>query len=48
MNDVGFPSMGVFSTSIAADRDRAVAAGATPLAEPIVTEVGGRPDWPWP
>ncbi|MEU2577721.1 hypothetical protein ACIP3B_33830 [Streptomyces anulatus] len=34
--------MGVFSTSIAADRDRAVAAGATPLAEPIVTDVGGR------
>ncbi|MFJ8659373.1 VOC family protein [Streptomyces sp. NPDC093795] len=42
MNDVGFPSMGVFSTSIEADRDRAVAAGATPLAEPIVTDVGGR------
>ncbi|MFD7126465.1 MULTISPECIES: hypothetical protein [Streptomyces] len=42
MNDIGFPSMGVFSTSIAADRDRAVAAGATPLAEPIVTDVGGR------
>ncbi|MCX4604684.1 hypothetical protein OG402_29910 [Streptomyces anulatus] len=41
-NDVGFPSMSVFSTSIAADRDRAVAAGATPLAEPIVTYVGGR------
>lgn len=43
MNDVGFPSMGVFSASIAADRDRAVAVGATPLAEPIVTDVGGRP-----
>ncbi|WP_405469268.1 hypothetical protein [Streptomyces anulatus] len=32
-NDVDFPSMGVFSTSSAADRDRTVAAGATPLAE---------------
>ncbi|MER6017140.1 hypothetical protein [Streptomyces anulatus] len=42
MNDVGFPSMSVFSTSIAADRDRAVAVGATTLAEPIVTDVGGR------
>ncbi|MFJ9183130.1 hypothetical protein [Streptomyces sp. b84] len=44
--------MSVFSTSIAADRDRAVAVGATPLAEPIVTYVGGRRpatgDWPWP
>ncbi|MEU3900087.1 hypothetical protein [Streptomyces sp. NPDC045251] len=42
MNDVGFPSMGVFSTSIEVDRDRAVAAGATSLADPIVTDVGGR------
>ncbi|MFH9761524.1 hypothetical protein ACH4MJ_05225 [Streptomyces anulatus] len=52
MNDVGFPAMGVFSTSTAADRDRAVAAGAIPLAEPILTEDGGRRsapgDWPWP
>ncbi|MCX4985987.1 hypothetical protein [Streptomyces sp. NBC_00572] len=42
MNDIGFPSMGVFSTSVEADCDRALAAGATLLAAPIVTDVGGR------
>lgn len=43
MNDRGFPSIGVASTSIDADCARAVAAGATLRSEPIVTTVGGRP-----
>jgi hypothetical protein len=42
MNDSGFPSMGVFSTAIEGDCDRAVAAGGKLRAEPIVTSVGGR------
>jgi hypothetical protein len=42
MNDAGFPSMGVYSTSVDDDCARAVAAGATVRAEPIVTTVGGR------
>ncbi|MFC9329769.1 hypothetical protein [Kitasatospora sp. NPDC057015] len=43
MNDLGFPSIGVASTSIEADCARAVAAGATLRAEAVVTSVGGRP-----
>ena len=43
MNDLGFPSIGVASTSIEADCARAVAAGATLRSEAIVTSVGGRP-----
>lgn len=42
MNDAGFPSMGVFSTSIDADCARAVTAGAKIRSEPIRTMVGGR------
>lgn len=43
MNDCGFPSIGVAATAIDADCARALAAGATLRAEPIVTTVGGRP-----
>jgi glyoxalase superfamily protein len=43
MNDLGFPSLGVYSTSMEADCARAVSAGATLRAEPIQTEVGGKP-----
>ncbi|TKA00297.1 hypothetical protein [Actinacidiphila oryziradicis] len=43
MNDSGFPSIGLGSTAVDADRARAVAAGATVRSEPIVTDVGGRP-----
>jgi hypothetical protein len=42
MNDSGFPSIGVYSTAVDVDCDRAVAAGAKLLAAPIGTTVGGR------
>ncbi len=42
MNDSGFPSLGVYSTSIERDCGKALAAGATQRADPIVTSVGGR------
>jgi hypothetical protein len=41
MNDSGFPSIGIFSTAIERDLERAEAAGATLMSEPIVTTVGG-------
>jgi hypothetical protein len=42
MNDCGFPSIGVYTTSVDGDCRRAVSAGATVRAAPIVTTVGGR------
>ncbi|MFE3374511.1 hypothetical protein [Streptomyces anulatus] len=41
-NDVGFPSMGVSAPPSRPTATARSAAGATPLAEPIVTYVGGR------
>jgi hypothetical protein len=42
MNDCGFPSIGVFSTAIDRDWERARSAGATLKAAPISTTVGPR------
>jgi hypothetical protein len=42
MNDLGFPSVGVYTTSLDADCERGVTAGAALRTEPIQTEVGGR------
>lgn len=42
MNDRGFPSIGVYSTAIDTDYERVVKLGATPVAAPIATMVGGR------
>ncbi|MBM0274296.1 hypothetical protein [Micromonospora tarensis] len=42
MNDLGFPSIGVYSTAIESDCERALAAGAKLRAAPIVTEINGR------
>ena len=42
MNDSGFPSIGVISTSIERDCDKAVAVGAVLRSGPVTTTVGGR------
>lgn len=42
MNDRGFPSIGVYSTAIDVDYERALEFGATPISAPIATMVGGR------
>lgn len=43
MNDRGFPSIGVVSTGIEADYERALALGAVGLSAPIATTIGSRP-----
>jgi hypothetical protein len=42
MNDVGFPSLGVFSTNVMRDFEKAATVGANLRAPAIVTDVGNR------
>jgi hypothetical protein len=42
MNDAGFPSLGVFSTHLDRDCEKAVAAGGKLRSGPVITAVGGR------